>query len=79
MQHGVAGYEQQMAEDYQFALMLDFDNVEGLVVYLQNPAHAGIGGLFASAASASLAYDYEVVDFGRPTSCCDDPVRSTRS
>jgi hypothetical protein len=62
VQHGVPGYEQLMAEDYQFALILDFDNVGGLVAYLQHPAHAGIGGLFTSAASASLAYDYEVVD-----------------
>ena len=64
VQHGLAGYEQQMAEDYQFALMLDFDTVAGLVAYLQNPAHAGIGDLFTSAASASLGYDYEVVDLG---------------
>ena len=62
VQHGLAGYEQLMSEDYQHALILDFDNVEGLVAYLQNPAHAGIGGLFTSATSASLAYDYELVD-----------------
>ena len=64
VRHGLPGYEQQMAEDYQFALILDFDSVEGLVEYLQNPAHAGIGGLFTSAASASIAYDYEVVELG---------------
>ena len=64
VQHGLAGYEQQMSEDYQYALILDFDNVEGLVAYLQNPAHAAIGGLFTSAASASLAYDYELVELG---------------
>jgi hypothetical protein len=31
----------------------------------ENPAHAGVGGigdLFATAASAALAYDYELVD-----------------
>ena len=39
---------------------LEFDDVEGLEAYLQSPAHAGIGGLFTSAASASLAYDYEL-------------------
>jgi Stress responsive A/B Barrel Domain len=60
--HGLPGYEQLMAEDYQFSLILDFDDVEGLKGYLQNPAHAGIGGLFTTAASASLAYDYEVVE-----------------
>ena len=59
--HGLPGYEQLMAEDYQFSLILDFDDVEGLKGYLRNPAHAGIGGLFTTAASASLAYDYEVV------------------
>jgi hypothetical protein len=62
VQHGLPGYEQQMAEDYQFSLILEFDDVEGLKAYLQNPAHAGIGGLFTTAASASLAYDYELVD-----------------
>jgi hypothetical protein len=60
--HGVPGYEQLMAEDYQFSLILDFDDVEGLKEYLQNPAHAGIGGLFTTAASASLAYDYELLE-----------------
>jgi hypothetical protein len=62
VRHGLPGYEQLMAEDYQYALILDFDNVEGLVAYLQNPAHGGIGALFTSAASASLAYDYELVE-----------------
>ena len=62
VQHGLPGYEQQMAVDYQFSLILDFDDVDGLKAYLQNPAHAGIGGLFTTAASASLAYDYELVD-----------------
>ena len=62
VQHGLPGYEQQMVEDYQYSLTLDFDDAEGLVAYLRNPAHAAIGGLFTSAASASLAYDYEVVD-----------------
>ncbi len=64
VQHGLPGYEQQMSEDYQFALILEFDDVDGLLAYLRNPAHAGIGGLFTSAASASLAYDYEVVELG---------------
>ena len=60
--HGLPGYEQQMPEDFQFSLILDFDDVEGLKAYLQNPAHGAIGGLFTTAASASLAYDYELVE-----------------
>ena len=61
VRHGLPGYEQHMHEDYQYILELDFDDVEGLKAYLENPAHGAIGGFFTSAASAALAYDYEVV------------------
>jgi len=62
VQHGLPGYEQNMPVDYQYALILEFDDVEGLKAYLKSPAHEGIGGLFTSAASASLAYDYELAN-----------------
>ena len=62
IRHGRPGYEQQMREDYQYLLLLDFDNIDGLREYLEHPAHQTIGGFFTSAAAASLAYDYEVVD-----------------
>lgn len=62
VRHGRPGYEQQMREDYQYLLLLDFDNIDGLRAYLEHPAHKTIGGFFTSAAAASLAYDYEVVD-----------------
>ena len=62
IRHGLPGYEQRMREDFQYYLLLEFDDVEGLRAYLGHPAHAAIGGFFTSAASASLAYDYEVVE-----------------
>ena len=62
IRHGLPGYERQMREDYQYLLLLEFENLEGLRAYLEHPSHGAIGGLFTSAASASLAYDYEVVD-----------------
>ena len=62
VRHGLPGYEQAMREDYQYAAILEFDDVEGLKAYLQHPAHASIGGHFTTAASAALAYDYEVAD-----------------
>ena len=61
VRHGLPGYEQHMHEDYQYILELDFDDVDGLKAYLEHPAHGAIGGFFTSAASAALAYDYEVV------------------
>jgi Stress responsive A/B Barrel Domain len=62
IRHGLPGYEQQMREDYQYLLVLEFDDIEGLRAYLEHPAHNAIGGFFTSAASASLAYDYETVE-----------------
>jgi hypothetical protein len=62
LRHGLPGYEQAMAEDFEYALFLEFDDVQGLRSYLTNPAHGRLGGLFTSAAAASLAYDYEVAD-----------------
>jgi hypothetical protein len=61
VRHGLPGYEQQMREDFQYIFELDFDDIAGLRAYLEHPAHGAIGGFFTSAASAALAYDYEVV------------------
>jgi Stress responsive A/B Barrel Domain len=61
VRHGLPGYEQAMHDDYQFTLILEFDDLEGLRTYLRHPDHARLGQLFTSAASASLAYDYEFV------------------
>lgn len=59
--HGVPGYEQAMRHDYRFALILEFDDVEGLRAYLTHPRHAALGSVFSSGASA-LAYDYDLQD-----------------
>lgn len=61
VKHGLPGYEQAMTQDFQFAAILEFDDVDGLREYLRHPAHAGIGAHFTSAAAAALAYDYEIV------------------
>ena len=60
IRHGRSGYEQAMVEDYAYALFLEFDSVEGLTDYLNDPEHARLAGYFAASAAA-LAYDYEVV------------------
>jgi hypothetical protein len=65
VRHGMAGYEQAMREDYQFALVLEFDDLQGLKDYLTHPEHEKLGGVFASASSASLAYDYDLVPLER--------------
>ena len=62
IRHGLPGYEQAMREDYEFALVLEFDDEPALKRYLQAPAHGILGQMFTAATSAALAYDYELVD-----------------
>jgi hypothetical protein len=62
VRHGLPGYEQAMAEDYQYFLILEFDDVEGLRRYLTHATHEQLGDFFSSGAEASLAYDYEMLD-----------------
>ena len=59
VKHGLPGYEQLMPQDFEFALIIEFDNVEALKRYLQAPAHEAMGNLFYTATSAALAYDYQ--------------------
>ena len=47
------------AQDFEFALIVELDDVEALKHYLQAPAHAVLGQLFYTATAAALAYDYE--------------------
>ena len=66
--HGLPGYEQAMRQDFEFALIVEVDDLEALTRYLQAPAHAALGELFYRATSAALAYDYALEDLptGQP-------------
>jgi Stress responsive A/B Barrel Domain len=60
VKHSLPGYEQMMRDDYEFAVIIEFDDLEGLKSYLRHPAHAAAGHHFAASASRALAYDYEI-------------------
>ncbi|MEP6914302.1 MAG: Dabb family protein [Acidobacteriota bacterium] len=62
IKHGLPGYEQMMADDYEYGAIIEFDDVEGLKAYLVHPSHAAVGRHFSASASRSLAYDYAIVD-----------------
>jgi hypothetical protein len=62
VKHGRPGYEQAMRTDFEYAVLVEFDDVDGLIAYLAHPAHGAIGGHFTSSAADSLAYDYEMLD-----------------
>lgn len=60
VRHGLAGYEQSMTQHFEFAAIIEFDDLEGLRAYLHHPAHQTIGHQFSTAAAAALAYDYDM-------------------
>jgi hypothetical protein len=59
IKHGLPGYEQLMPQDFEFALMVEVDDVDALKRYLKAPAHEALAHLFYTATAAALAYDYE--------------------
>jgi stress responsive alpha/beta barrel protein len=62
VRHGRPGYEQAMREDFQYAAVIEFDDLTGLTAYLEHPAHLGAAAHFTSSGATALAYDYEMVD-----------------
>lgn len=60
--HGLPGYEQMMRDNYDFAAIIEFDDLAGLKSYLAHPSHESIGRHFTASAARSLAYDYTLVD-----------------
>ena len=61
VRHGRA-YEHSMEEDYQFAAVLEFDDLRGLTQYLEHPAHEDLGQRFFASFEAALIYDFEMRD-----------------
>ena len=53
-------YEQLMAIDYEFAAVLEFDDVAGLKEYLEHEAHGEVGRRFFESIEAALVYDFEM-------------------
>lgn len=60
VRHGLPGYEQMMRDEFTFAAIVEFDDMDGLKAYLAHPAHRAIGDHFAASAERSLAYDYQL-------------------
>jgi hypothetical protein len=56
------GYETQMAVDYEYSAILEFENEAELRAYLDHPAHVDLGRLLFTAADAVLAYDFVATD-----------------
>jgi hypothetical protein len=60
--HGLPGYEQAMRDNYEYAAIVEFDDLDALKSYLVHPAHLDLGAHFTRSAARALAYDYEVIE-----------------
>jgi len=57
-----AGYDRNDAESPDFIVAIDFDDLSGLQLYLQHPAHAELAARFNQACASTTAYDFEATD-----------------
>ena len=53
-------YEKLMVEDYPYAAVVEFEDLQGLKTYLEHPKHDELGRLFYALLEAGLVYDYEM-------------------
>ena len=53
--------EQLMAVDYEYAAVIEFDDVAGLKGYLEHAAHEELGRRFFESIDAGLVYDFEMM------------------
>lgn len=72
VRHGLPGYEQAAREDFEYAAIIEFDDVEGLKAYLAHPAHAAAATHFTESAGAALACDFEIGEISEGSRLADD-------
>jgi hypothetical protein len=53
-------YEQLMTIDYSFAAILEFEDRNGLQMYLDHPTHEQLAQRFYASVAAALTYDFEM-------------------
>lgn len=53
-------YESLMKEDYEYAAILEFDDLEGLKAYLAHTAHEQLAASFFGSSEVALIYDFEL-------------------
>jgi len=55
-------YESLMRVDYQYAAVLEFEDLGALKAYLEHPAHAELATRFFSAFEEALMYDFALTE-----------------
>lgn len=60
-------YEALMRVDYQYAAVIEFDDLAGLKSYLEHSAHADLAARFFTAFEEALMYDFDLTEGAAPT------------
>ena len=55
-------YEALMRVNYEYAALLEFDDLAGLQAYLQHPVHETLASRFFASFEEALMYDFELRD-----------------
>ena len=55
-------YDAAAPMDFGYVVMVEFDDRDGLLAYLQDPRHDALGELFYETSALALASDFETVD-----------------
>ena len=53
-------YEQLMATDYSHAAVIEFDDLNGLEAYLNDPVHDRLAAVFFASFEHALMYDFDL-------------------
>lgn len=56
----VQRYESLMSEDMTCSAIVEFEDLEGLLAYLQHPAHEELGRVFMTSLEAACIFDYDM-------------------
>jgi Stress responsive A/B Barrel Domain len=58
-------YLKQESPSFPYCGLVEFDDRDGLIAYLQHPAHAALGRLFNETLEDAWIYDFEVAEAAR--------------
>ena len=53
-------YETSMTQDYTYAAVIEFEDLQGLKAYLNHASHQHLSELFYALLETGLVYDYEM-------------------
>jgi hypothetical protein len=55
-------YDQQNAQDFPYAAIIEFDSEADLRAYLEHPAHQMLGAQFYTTSDAAMVFDFQLLE-----------------